>query len=170
MIIASAPMAITGFFETVHLGDFFVQRTTGKRDAQRVDLEPFIRFAFLFREALGTEVAIVVVAIDAVVDLTLCLARIHARVGEFEAVALTLALGRSLDAPHAIVERNDRHETLIIYAFRQTEAHPAFDFRFAFRDGQRTEAPACEFFDRIGVGLLVLEQLLAVPGDRQFAV
>src|SRR5690606_7965448 len=82
--------------EPVHLRDLLVERAAGERDAERVHLEPAFRLALLLRKAFGAEIAVVVVAVDAVVDLMHRCTRRHARVREPEAVAAAERRGRAL--------------------------------------------------------------------------
>jgi hypothetical protein len=72
-------------FEHVHLGDFFIERTTREFDAE----DTRFVFAGFFFQASGATVFGLVVALDAVVGLVESAGEIGTGVGEFETFAVT---------------------------------------------------------------------------------
>ena len=130
--------------QDMHLGDFFVQRATGERDAERVLFQSLIRLAFLFREPFRTKIAIVVMAVNAVVHFGLHLAHAHAPVGQGKAVAQSARRFRPLDTKvRLFLDANGRDQAGIVAPLRHGKADPAFHRGLAFVGGERADTPAC---------------------------
>ena len=165
------PERMSVALQAMHLRDFFVERAAGEDDAEWILFEAFVRLALFFRETFGAEIAIVIVAVDAVVDLALYRTRGHARIGQGKTVAPTPVVHRALDAGMAIVcDWDDRDQVGVIARARQQEAHPAAGGRAAFLTVEGAEAPAHEFFNFIGIGFLVRQQLHGVACNGEFTV
>ena len=111
-----------------------------------------------------------IVAVDAVVDLVLHRARGHARIGQGKTVAPAPVARRALSTGMAIVcDRDDRDQ---VGAIRGSAAgsYPAAGGRVAFLTVEGAEAPAHKFFNFIGIGFLISQQLHGITGDGEFTV
>ena len=147
MIMASAPSVCPSRFQAMHLRDFFVERAAGEDDAEWILFEAFVRLALFSGKPFGAEIAIVIVAVDAVVDLVLHRARGHARIGQGKTVAPAPVARRALSTGMAIVcDRDDRDQVGVIARARQQEAHPAAGGAWPSLTVEGAEAPAHKFF------------------------
>ena len=100
--------------EQIHLADFFVEWTTFERDRQRTS---FVAAVF-FLKAARAGVLLPLVAVDAVVRLVRDLARRHARIGEFEAVAPPEVIGLTCTS---------MDEMVVHHRFGQAERRPMLE-------------------------------------------
>ena len=128
--------AVAVALQSVHLGNFFFQRAAGECHTQRINLKAQLRLALFFGEALGTKIAIVIMAIDAVMHLALHRARGHACIGQLKAVAAAQFFRQGFDAPTSLAaQRLMRYEMLKIQTLRQFKAGPPAHGRLSHRVG-----------------------------------
>jgi hypothetical protein len=120
--IASAATESPELPHVVHLADALVERAPVELDAERVLLD-LARLGIL--DSLGARVLVAVVAVEAVVDLALDLALVHAPVGELEALArAALVLGADEELGELGIAAVELHELLEIQLARLAEGRP----------------------------------------------
>jgi hypothetical protein len=107
----------------VHLADLLLERAAHQLDAQRVGLE---RPGLVVAQALGARVLVAIVAVEAVVDLALDLALVHASVGEDEALAVAALVVRTHEElRQRRVGAAQLHQVHVVDGRRRVQRRPA---------------------------------------------
>ena len=120
--MASAPTAVAVLLHHVHLGDFFIQRATGQRDAE----DGLLEFARFFLQAGGATVFALVVALDAVIGLIERAGQRHAGVGKLESFAIApVLLGQTELGDAVVLDGFNRDQVHRIELVRHLEEHVA---------------------------------------------
>ena len=146
----------TLFFKGVHFRNLFVQRATHQVNPERVGFESFFRLTLFDRETFGTEIAIVLMAINAVVDFGLHLALTHAQVSEFEAITSTTKIGQNSDTVATFFgDRFGWYQSAVVNRRGQIKTDPPFNSVFAIRHGHGQDAPANQKLDFVAKRVFV---------------